>query len=237
MGLSNDLPAIFRRLCSRGEQDRLYGDKARAWIESDPELAPALAELGGPNWNATSQLLLVLRSLAQQEAVDANSRAETSLVVTDPTVAGSGARFTGSVVREMCEAATREIFVAGFAISAGSGLERNLPAAAARGCRIVVVAGAWGAGGEDTGMNAILRDWPATVPRPECYVHEPTKFGHMHIKALIVDGSDMLVGSANFTLSAVKNNFELGLRVRGKVVGEARKFLEAMSKSTAFTRL
>ncbi len=237
MVLSSELPEIFRRICARGERDRLFKGDAEQWLASNSEFAAAIQALREKGPSPEQQLLLLLKSLAKHDANIAATRAETWLVVTDPAVAGSGARFTGAVVREMCEAARQEVFVAGFAIKAGSGLERYLAQAAARGCRVVVVAGAWGAGEEGAGVDAILRDWPPHLPKPECYVHEKYSGGAMHIKALIVDSADMLVGSANFTFSAVKNNFELGLRVKGAAALHARQFLENMSRSPGFRRI
>lgn len=115
-------------------------------------------------------------------------------------------------------------------------MEHHLARAAARGCRVVVVAGAWGAGKAGAGINAILQSRPGHLPKPECYVHVKTVSGEMHIKTLIVDSKDMLVGSANFTFSAVKNNYELGIRVQGLAALQARKFLETMTKSSGFRR-
>lgn len=237
MGLSADLAEIYRRICALGGRDRIFAEDARRWLENEPEFGPLLNQLGRAKLDASSQVLLALRTLAQNDAVAENTRAEISLVVTDPSLTGAGIRFTGAVVREMCESAKREIFLAGFAIAAGSGLETLLPAAAARGCRITVVSGAWSREGRVTGAKAVLQDWPDSVPPPVCFVHQGAGGGHMHIKALIIDGDDMLVGSANFTFAAVKNNFELGLRVRGKIASDARKFLDAMSKSQGFSKL
>lgn len=235
--LSTEVPELFRRLCARGQRDRLFSQGAEEWLASDSEFSEALEVLRGLGGRPEAHLLLLFKSLAQHDVLSGASRSETSLVVTDPSIAGSGARFTSSVVQEMCSAARQEVFVAGFAIAAGSGLEHHLARAAKRGCRTVVVAGAWGAGNDGAGVSAILKDWPTDLRRPECYLHEPNVKGAMHIKALIIDSADMLVGSANFTLAAVRSNFELGIRVRGAPALHARKFLEAMMKLPAFRRV
>jgi len=237
MRLSTELPEIFQRICARGERDRLFNRDAEQWLASNSEFSAVLEALRQIGPQPEVQLLLLLKSLAQHDAMGAATHAETALVVTDPRLAGSGARFTGAVVREMCDAARTEVYVAGFAIAAGSGLEHHLARAAARGCRVVVVAGAWRAGEDGAGVNVVLRDWPRHLPKPECYVHEQSDGGAMHIKALIVDSADMLVGSANFTFSAVRNNFELGIRVRGMAALNARKFLETMTGSGGFRRV
>jgi hypothetical protein len=237
MRLSTELPEIFQRICARGERERLFNRDAEQWLASNSDFSVVLEALRQLGPKPEMQLLLLFKSLAQYDALAAATRAETSLVVTDPELAGSGARFTGAVVREMCDAARSEVFVAGFAIAAGSGLENHLARAAARGCRVVVVAGAWRAGEDGAGVNVVLRDWPEHLPKPECYVHERADLGAMHIKALIVDSADMLVGSANFTFSAVRNNFELGIRVRGMAARHARNFLETMTRTRGFRRV
>ena len=235
--LSTEVPEIFRRISERGERDRLFRSDAEYWIATNSEFSAALEALRELGENPEIHLLLLLKSIAQHDVLATSKLSETSLVVTDPSLAGSGARFTRAVLEEMCNAARLEIFVAGFAIAAGSGLEEHLARAAARGCRIVVVAGAWRASDTSAGVNVILRDWPDHLAKPECYVHEPTSGGAMHIKALITDSADMLVGSANFTFSAVQKNFELGIRVRGVAALNARKFLETMIRSGGFRRV
>jgi phosphatidylserine/phosphatidylglycerophosphate/cardiolipin synthase-like enzyme len=45
----------------------------------------------------------------------------------------------------------------------------------------------------------------------------------MHAKCLLVDGTDLLVTSANFTFHGLHGNIEVGLRVRGVPAAEARK--------------
>lgn len=237
MALSSDLPDIFRRICERGDRDILFGKDAAERLAADPECAAVLEELRRKSHPPETQLLLLLKTLAQHDVLAEARQNGISLVVTDPSIANSGARFTESVVEEMCEAARHEVFVAGYAIAASGGLDAHLAKAAARGCRIVVVAGAWGKGQKGTGVNAILSSWPGHLPRPECYAHQPGASRAMHVKALITDSADMLVGSANFTFSAVKSNFELGIRVKGTAAANARKFLETVSHSPDFVRM
>ena len=237
MALSSDLPDIFRRICERGDRDMLFGKDAAQRLAADPECAAALEELRRKSHPPEIQLLLLLKTLARHDVLADARQAGAALVVTDPSIANSGARFTEAVVEEMCEAARHEIFVAGYAIAAGGGLEDRLIRAAARGCRIVVVAGAWGKGQKGTGIDAILSVWPGHLPRPECYAHEPGASRAMHAKALIVDSADMLVGSANFTFSGANSNFELGIRVKGAAAVNARKFFGAISRSADFRRI
>jgi len=45
----------------------------------------------------------------------------------------------------------------------------------------------------------------------------------MHAKCVLVDGSDLLVTSANFTFHGLHGNIEIGVRLSGAAAAEARK--------------
>lgn len=53
----------------------------------------------------------------------------------------------------------------------------------------------------------------------------------MHAKCLLVDGSDLLVTSANFTFHGLHGNIEIGIRVRGAQAAEARKIFSHLVDS------
>jgi len=45
----------------------------------------------------------------------------------------------------------------------------------------------------------------------------------MHAKCLLVDGTDLLITSANFTFHGLQGNVEIGVRLSGPPAAEARK--------------
>ena len=58
----------------------------------------------------------------------------------------------------------------------------------------------------------------------------------MHVKTLIVDGSDMLITLANFTEAGMTKNVEFGIQVNGRVVGEAKAIFDEFIRSGRFER-
>ena len=61
------------------------------------------------------------------------------------------------------------------------------------------------------------------------YIHKDSlqsdgaPYASMHAKCLLADGSDLLVTSANFTFHGLHGNIEIGIRLSGAPVAEARK--------------
>ena len=49
-------------------------------------------------------------------------------------------------------------------------------------------------------------------------------YSSMHAKCLLVDGTDLLITSANFTFHGLHGNIEIGARLSGSSALEARKF-------------
>lgn len=66
---------------------------------------------------------------------------------------------------------------------------------------------------------------------------EAAKFAKMHGKALLVDGSDLLISSANFTFHGFHGNLEFGVRLRGKPVERAGDVFRAMLDSELLERV
>ena len=64
--------------------------------------------------------------------------------------------------------------------------------------------------------------------RPKIYTREPAEtdvYFKIHAKMLVVDSRDILVTSANLTWHGMSNNFELGLRVRGKTAEKGQTLI------------
>ena len=94
--------------------------------------------------------------------------------------------------------------------------------AASRGATVVLIC--------DRGRGAaarVLEAWPLPTLPPRIY-HDRERadgatYASMHAKFLLVDASDLLVTSANFTFHGLHGNIEIGVRLRGVAAGEARK--------------
>lgn len=58
-----------------------------------------------------------------------------------------------------------------------------------------------------------------------------SEHGNLHAKALVADGREAYVGSANFTNYSLQNAIEMGLMVRGSVVEEITDFFATVQAS------
>ena len=55
----------------------------------------------------------------------------------------------------------------------------------------------------------------------------------MHAKCLLIDASDLLITSANFTFHGLHGNIEIGIRISGPPAVEARKIFSHLVESGA----
>lgn len=70
--------------------------------------------------------------------------------------------------------------------------------------------------------------------RPKIYTREPESkdiYFKIHAKMVVVDSLDMLVTSANLTWHGMSNNFEMGLRVRGKTAEKGQRLITDLIES------
>ena len=171
----------------------------------EPSIQPAIVALG---------LECALRSaqrVGRAEHVD--------VVWTGPGTSAPPSRRTAAVLLGLIDAAQRDIILISFASFRVTDVIAALERAARRGVLLTfVLESAEDSGGrlKDYGENAyrnleafpgvkFLR-WPLEK-RPQGAV--------LHAKAVVVDGQQALVTSANLTGSAIESNLELGLLVRG----------------------
>jgi phosphatidylserine/phosphatidylglycerophosphate/cardiolipin synthase-like enzyme len=238
MALSDNILALLQRLESEDRAGIIFEDNALVSLQTYGEFHAVAAELRDKVNEPDLMVLLALRTMAKQKAILTPRLVDATLVATFPGEAGADTRHTRNVVQEMIQSARDEILVTGFAISEGSGLLQLLLESERKVNRITIICSDWK---PDAGADIVTlfsRGWPADRPKPELFQYEdPAGKTGMHIKCLIVDARDMLIGSANFTYSGLNTNFELGLRIRGEVVLEARAVLEDFLSSGLFRRV
>src|SRR5262249_43472835 len=95
--------------------------------------------------------------------------------------------------------------------------------ASLRGAKVILIC--------DRGRGVAQRvqaSWPPACDRPRIF-HDRQRTGSapyasMHAKCLLVDSSDLLITSANFTFHGLRGNIEIGVRLGGAPAAEARKF-------------
>jgi phosphatidylserine/phosphatidylglycerophosphate/cardiolipin synthase-like enzyme len=239
MSLSHRLLDFLNILEAAGKLDCLFRDEVFTTLEKFAEFHELTGEItdqvGG---QADTIVLLVLRALAKQRSDLAPRLVSSDLVVTFPGTVTMPARHTAQVVREMLAAARREIIIAGYAITGDGGLPDLLAEAAQTVSRIVVVCSSWKTDAGTSAVDALLNSWPGKLPKPSVYrFNDASDAGLMHVKTLIVDSSEMLVTSANFTHYGMTRNVEFGVRITGEVAHNARAVFDAFIASGRFTRL
>jgi len=221
MSLSSDLSDYHRRLDAANGPAHFHRPDILPLLAASPDFQSHLAAING--LPPDKLLLVLLRALASQKTELSPRLVDAELVVTFPGSDTISARHTLQVVRQMITSAQKEILVAGFAITEAGGVLAQLAEAARRGVRIILVCSDWKSKAGQTAAALVDETWPAGSPRPKIYEYQnDSETAGMHIKGLLVDGTDLLIGSANFTFPGLNTNFEMGVRLNGPVAQSAR---------------
>lgn len=165
---------------------------------------------------------IALAVRAAADAVgDVRGEAQLSVVWTGPASYEVPVRATGAVLAEVIEGATKTLVVVSFAAYKVAAIVEALRAAANRGVdvRLVLesVVESKGKLSHDArqafhtlGDAVAFYVWPSEMRKVEAGAH-----GAMHVKCAVADYHTAFVTSANLTGSAMTDNMELGLVVRG----------------------
>lgn len=222
MSLSSDLARYFDQLESAHGQSHLYRPDVLETLVPTTDFQSFNAAL--QKLESEKRLLVLLRSLAVQKTALSPRLTDAELVVTFPGSGSISARHTLNIVRQMITSAKNEILVAGFAITEAGGVLGQLAEASKRGVRVILICSDWQSKNGQTAARTTHKLWPKGVPQPTIheYKNDTAETAGMHIKSLLVDGCNMLIGSANFTFPGLNTNFEMGVRIKGQVAEAAR---------------
>ena len=177
---------------------------------------------------STQSIGLVLRALMAGKGYSRSPAEIIDVVVSGPDVS-STARDTGVVMRQMFGSARNRVLAVGFAVHQGKEIFRTL-AERLDACGeleatlcVDVRRDLNNTTHQDQivarfARNLVENEWPGErLPRvyydPRSLAPGSTERSALHSKCVVVDGSDALVTSANFTEAAQERNIELGLRV------------------------
>ena len=236
MSLSSDLSDYHRRLEAANGPSHFHQPDILHLLASSPDFQSHLATLQGLSLDKV--LLVLLRALASQKNELSPRLVDAELVVTFPGSDAISARHTLQVVRQMITAARTEILVAGFAITEAGGVLAQLAEAARRGVQIILICSDWKSKTDQTAAELVSQTWPAGSPSPQIYEYKnETNSAGMHIKGILVDGTDLLIGSANFTFPGLNTNFEMGVRINGHVAKSARAVFAEFIATGRFTKV
>ena len=197
-------------------------------------LAECLAQMAGPEAPPT-HLAVVLRAFVAGARSAGQASPSIEVVVTGPDVGGE-ARDTGVVVRQLFAKARERVLVVGFAVHQGKSVFKVLADRldSDRSLEATLCIDARRQRGDTSIDGDILRrfadefvrkEWPGDrLPR---VYHDPRSLkptgrtaSSMHAKAVVIDGQEALVTSANFTEAAQERNVELGVLIESKAVAE-----------------
>jgi phosphatidylserine/phosphatidylglycerophosphate/cardiolipin synthase-like enzyme len=136
-------------------------------------------------------------------------------------------RPTRTVIREMITASRRCVLIAGYMITDEDGVVHLAHQAARRGLDVTLICDS----GNDDAVR-IRAAWPGDVASPRILVNSPDgpPTAKMHAKVLLVDDSDLLVTSANFTHHGQAVNVEYGLRLSGEPARRTAVFFKAIEE-------
>ncbi|MFD7008095.1 DISARM system phospholipase D-like protein DrmC [Rhodococcus jostii] len=173
---------------------------------------------GGPLRDACSIILSMLENTTATEicgvvrgavAASRQNPARMDLVWTGPDVPGSISRLTSEVVADLVDQARSEILLISYAMHN----EPTLAAAIARAvARKVFVQVLCERSADNPGFRGNSVPFPHLKIRRLCWPAEQRPPGaSMHAKALVIDRTIALIGSANITGTAMLRNIECGI--------------------------
>lgn len=206
-----------------------FAPDASSQLESDPSLVDIMRSAVASGTD-TRAVLLALQVARLMQA--GQPRAEPAeFVATVPPGTQSQARPTQVVLREMLTSARRQVIALGYEITDRTciGLLRD----ASQICPEMLILCDRGKGSGRT----LASTWPGGGFRPRFFenveVNDPP-LSSMHCKALLVDGADLLITSANFTFHGMNGNLEFGVRLRGAQARPAQTILTQLLRSGFF---
>ena len=184
--------------------------------------ARSLVGLDGRAVLAVIDAVLAERRRPEEVTVD--------LVWTGPDVAGSTARDTAVVVRELFARAQHSVLVAGFSFDHGADIFEPLHRAMkdrAVDASVFLDLPRAPRTEADVGAHArreiddfLIKNWPFGSPIPRLYYDprtiEPASTASLHAKCIVVDDRRALVTSANFTRRGQERNVEVGVLVESE---------------------
>lgn len=178
--------------------------------------APHRHEIDGLNqaWAGHPEVAGSAIALALEAVRSAHRTADiprVEVVVTGPDSPGAPVRLTSEVVRQLIDQAHQRVTLVSYAAYQLPAIIAALDAAVGRGVYVSLIVESpeklEGGGGAAAYGRFRVYHWPVNRRDPPD--------AKLHAKAVIVDGRDVLLTSANMTNAAYDKNIELGVLCRG----------------------
>jgi phosphatidylserine/phosphatidylglycerophosphate/cardiolipin synthase-like enzyme len=200
----------------------LFSPKGREALLASPEASSVLRRIKETGLSDPAEVMrLCLQALRIQHSEIAPQQVAAEFVATLPPDMPGIARPTRQVLLEMLKPPAREVILLGYELTDLTMVQLLADAASAQAEVIIIC-------DRERGAAQRLRDaWPVGCPPPRLFQdrerEDQTQYASMHAKCLLVDNSDLLITSANFTFHGLHGNIEFGVRLQGPPVAEARK--------------
>lgn len=220
MGIARELAALEKKLRDSGVD--LFAPVERGGLRGVAEANVVLRYVESMGFSDPMGVMrLCLQALRVQHDEIAPQLLKAELVATLPPEMPGIARPTGQVLFEMLRPQISEAILLGYEFTDQQVLQLLAEATSRRADVIMICDRQRGA------ARRILEAWPSGFQRPRVFQDRQRAAGaayaSMHAKCLLVDGSDLLITSANFTFHGLHGNIEIGIRLSGPPVAEARK--------------
>ncbi len=158
------------------------------------------------------------------------SETRVSVVVTGTAWMGRGIGSIESALERLCREAKQEIAVTVYTISGGADLLLDwLEAALARGVQVRLVINRLN--NQPPEVIVRLRQLAGVYPHLHLYDFTTEEHADLHAKAVVVDRSLALIGSANLSRRGLLANHELALLVEGPPAAEVARAIDFLSAS------
>ena len=218
LGVPRDLVKLEESLRTEGSVD-MFAPLDQGGLRESPSasaLSEHLCRVGFLEPERTMRLCLQALAVKHEEMAVHSASAE--LVATLPPEMPGIARTTDQVLMEMLRTPVEEVILLGYELTDQT-VMRLLIEAEAAGADVIVIC--------DRTRGAAERVLELGLLRPRVFQDRDraggAPYSSMHAKCLLVNGTDLLVTSANFTFHGLHGNIEIGVRLSGPPAAEARK--------------
>jgi len=213
LGLTDRLPSSDVEALARAVSDGARGLESLRSATGSPVLRAACGKLLGLLGEHPAERLAGILDGIAIAAGHERERQQVDVVWTGPESGVASGRLTAAVVAELIDAAVDEILLVSFAAQPDAEIVAALAEAVSRGVQLTLLA-------ERFADNASFRggeDWSAELTATRLYwpASERPHGAALHAKALVIDATVALVGSANFTRPGMERNLECGILIRG----------------------
>lgn len=209
----------------------LFDTEAAGRILAEPLIQRFLSE-SPASGSPESELLTLFQALAVQRS-SVRPRRQAELVMTVPGGSGLTVRRTWQVVREILEGVQRRLMVLGFDVR--EEFLGRLGRLSHRVELLLII------DRQQTDPGTLTQWCHSAGPNLRVYSNRErpgdAPFAKMHSKALIADGKDALITSANMTFHGFQGNFEIGVRLRDELAHEAAQNVDRLLRSDYFEEL